>query len=160
MITVPEVGCVLLNETLEQSTPNRRRSSRTKFPKRSVPTFPRTFTLRPRRVRPAAVLLAQPPAARRNRSVSASWPGVGRAETGLAKISATKMPRQITSTNRYLLTQPIHRARPSFRQPQVLAEAGTGASLIDLRHGGRLMPGTHLSPLPRSGPRTARRNSP
>jgi len=97
MMTVPEVGCVRLHETVEASIPSRLRSSITKFPKTSSPTSPRTFVGLPNLRRHAATLVAHPPAPKRKPSVRPNCPAAGRATIGLAKMSATRFPAQTTS---------------------------------------------------------------
>src|SRR5579883_101130 len=106
--------------------PSRARSFTTKSPSRSSPTLPATLTFCPRRRRHAAVLAAHPPALKRYRSTSLNSPAAGRERMGLAKMSAIRIPRQITSMadGAFLLTlwpspqSSRPRAHRSFPSPE------------------------------------------
>src|SRR5437016_1829640 len=94
---VQEVGWVRLLLTKEASMPSRLRSRKTNSPNRSSPTLPSTLEARPRRTKSAAALAAHPPTLRRYLSMADNSPAAGSESSGLAKMSATNNPREMTS---------------------------------------------------------------
>src|SRR4051794_28554599 len=98
--TVAEVGVDGSRTTARRSTRRSSRSSRTKSPNRSAPTLPATAALSPSRESALAVFSAQPPPWSSISPASPSVPRAGSSSTGRQMTSATRIPRQTTSTPR------------------------------------------------------------
>ena len=98
--TVAEVGVDVSRTTARRSTPRSSSSSTTKSPKRSAPTLPATAARSPSRASALAVFSAQPPPWSSISPARPSVPRAGSSSTGRQMTSATRIPRQTTSTPR------------------------------------------------------------